>query len=82
MSSKPESKCLGPGHLTALRPELGYWRHNLRKQFEVAGSANDVSFEQIAWGLQGGNTLICMLPVTAVLILVTDDLWKGANPWI
>jgi hypothetical protein len=64
------------GHFTALRPGLGYWRHNLRKHLEVAGSASDVRFEQKkTWSPQGGNTSICMLPVTAIPVLVTDDLY-------
>ena len=70
-----DGKCLGLGHLTALRPGLEYWRHNLLKQFKVAGPANDVSFEQRTWSPQGENTFIFILPVTAIPILVTDDLY-------
>jgi len=77
-----DGKCLGPGHFTALGPGLGFWSHNLRKQFEVGGSMNDVSFEQGEWSRQGGNTFLCMLLVTTSPVLVTDDLWKGVNPWI
>jgi hypothetical protein len=76
MSLKAESKWLVPAHLTAISPGLGYWRRNLSKQFGVALTVKDVSFEQLAWNLklQGGYILICMLPVTAIPVLVTGDL--------
>jgi len=58
------------GSKTGIRISASQWR----KQVEVAVSANDVSFEQKTCSLQGGNTLICVLPVAAIPVLVTDDL--------